>query len=55
MTRAATIHVHALFMRACAAALANGDAEARDHASQLMQQAEKIDPPPKVVQSGGAA
>ncbi|GAB3763618.1 hypothetical protein GCM10028796_17440 [Ramlibacter monticola] len=43
MAREATVHAHALYLRACADALRNGDAEARTQAAKLLLQARKID------------
>lgn len=41
------ISAHALYLRACAKALANGDAEAREEAKRLTEQADHLDAQPK--------
>jgi hypothetical protein len=51
MTHLQSIHAHALYMRVRARALQAGDEEAREHARQLIEQAEKVDPQPKTEES----
>lgn len=53
MTRPQTVHAQALYLRTCAAALANGDSEARDQSRKLLAQADKIDPQPRSEDAEG--